>query len=124
MMTSAFYFTVKFFRYLNFCPEHFGYVEKWLDKKAKINFKIYNITNWETNNTIIRYTFRLIFSRSKGNQAMEFGQLTEYDIKNIFLEKSYTKYGGETSPRPFSKKLKLSLSLDQQSEYLYILVED
>ena len=124
MMTSAFYFTVKFFRYLNFCPEHFGYVEKWLDKKAKINFKIYNITNWETNNTIIRYTFRLIFSRSKGNQAMEFGQLTEYDIKNIFLEKSYTKFGGETSPRPFSKKLKLSLSLDQQSEYLYILVED
>ena len=55
---------------------------------------------------------------------MEFGQLTEYDIKNIFLEKSYTKFGGETSPRPFSKKLKLSLSLDQQSEYLYILVED
>ena len=119
MMTSAFYFTVKFFRYLNFCPEHFGYVEKWLDKKAKINFKIYNTTNWEKNNTIIRYTFCLIFSRSKGNQTMEFGQLTEYDIKNIFLEKSYTKYGGETSPRPFYKKLKLSLSLDQQSEYLY-----
>ena len=28
-------------------------------------------------------------------------------------EKSYTKYDGETSPRPFSKKLKLSISLDQ-----------
>ena len=31
---------------------------------------------------------------------------------NIFLEKSYTKHG-ETSPRPFSKNLKLSISLDQ-----------
>ena len=52
-------------------------------------------------------------SRSKGNQAMKFGQLTEYNMGNIFLEKSYTKCGGETSPRPFSGKLKLSISLDQ-----------
>ena len=52
-------------------------------------------------------------SRSKGNQKMKFGQLIEYNIRNIFLEKSCTKYGGETSPRPFSEKLKLSISLDQ-----------
>ena len=32
---------------------------------------------------------------------------------NTFLEKSYTKCGGETSPRPFSEKSKLSISLDQ-----------
>ena len=44
---------------------------------------------------------------------MKFGQLIEYNMRNIFLEKSYTKYGGETSPRPFSEKLKLSISLDQ-----------
>ena len=43
-------------------------------------------------------------SRSKGNQAMKFGQLIEYNMKNIFLEKSYTKCGRETIPRPFSKK--------------------
>ena len=30
---------------------------------------------------------------------MEFGQLIEYNLRNIFLEKSYTKCGGETSPR-------------------------
>ena len=30
-------------------------------------------------------------SRSKGNQTMKFGQLTEYDMTNIFLEKLYTK---------------------------------
>ena len=29
-------------------------------------------------------------------------------MRNVFREKSYTKYGGETSPRPFSEKLKLT----------------
>ena len=52
-------------------------------------------------------------SRSKGNQSMKLGQLIECNMGNIFLEKSYTKCGGETSPRPFSEKLKLSISLDQ-----------
>ena len=42
-------------------------------------------------------------SRSKGNQAMKFGQLIEYNMKNIFVEKSYTKCAGETIPRPLSK---------------------
>ena len=56
--------------------------------------------------------------RNKDNRAMKFGQLREYNMKNIFLEKPYTKCGGETSPRPFSEKLKLSISLDQQSEFL------
>ena len=44
---------------------------------------------------------------------MKFGQLIGYNTKNIFLEKSYTKHGGDTFPRPFSKNSKLSLSLDQ-----------
>ena len=56
--------------------------------------------------------------RNKDNRAMKFGQLREYNMKNIFLEKPYTKCGGETSPRPFSEKLKLSISLNQQSEFL------
>ena len=60
-------------------------------------------------------------SRSTANQAMKRGQLIGYNMKNIFLEKPYTKCGGETSSRPISKNLKLSmnLSLDQQSEHLY-----
>ena len=37
-------------------------------------------------------------------------------MRSIFLEKSYTKCGGETSPRPFSEKLKLSVSLDKLVE--------
>ena len=60
-------------------------------------------------------------SRSKGNQSMKFGQLIKYDMRNIFLEKSYTKWGRETSSKPFSKKLKLSVSLDQYSKVLFIL---
>ena len=44
---------------------------------------------------------------------MEFGQLIEYDMKSIFVEKSYTKCAGETIPRRLSKKLKLNISLDQ-----------
>ena len=42
-------------------------------------------------------------SRRKGNQTMKFGQLIECNMKNIFLEKSCAKCGGETSPDPFLK---------------------
>ena len=52
-------------------------------------------------------------SRSKDNQTMKFGKLIECNMRNIFLEKSYAKCYGKTSPRPFSEKLKLSISLDQ-----------
>ena len=60
-------------------------------------------------------------SRSKGNQAMKFGQLIEYNMRDIFLEKSYTKSDGETISRPFSKKSKLSKSLNQWCKVLYSL---
>ena len=52
-------------------------------------------------------------SRSKSNQTMKFGQLLDYNMSNIFLEKSYTKCGGEIILRPFSKKTKLGRSLIQ-----------
>ena len=41
---------------------------------------------------------------------MKFGQLIEYNVGNILLEKKYTKCGGETILGPFPKKLKLSIS--------------
>ena len=44
---------------------------------------------------------------------MKFGQLIEYNMGNIFPEKSYTKCVGQTSPRPFSRKLELSISPNQ-----------
>ena len=42
-------------------------------------------------------------SRSKDNQTMKFGQLTEYNMGN-------TKCGRQTIPRPFSKKSELSIA--------------
>ena len=54
-----------------------------------------------TCNTLVIHILPNI-SRSKGDQTMKFGQLIEYNMGNIFLEKSCTKYGGKTSPRPFS----------------------
>ena len=41
-------------------------------------------------------------SRSEGNQTMRFGQSIEYNMRNTFLEKSYTKCGGETLTIPFN----------------------
>ena len=52
---------------------------------------------------------------------MKFGRLIEYNLKNSFLEKSFTKCGGETIPRPFFKNSKLSICPDQISKVLYIL---
>ena len=43
---------------------------------------------------------------------MKCSHLVEYNMRNIFLENLYTKGGGETIPRPISKKSKLSASLD------------
>ena len=44
---------------------------------------------------------------------MKFGQLIEYNITIIFLEELCAKCSEETIPTPFSKKSKVSLSLDQ-----------
>ena len=52
-------------------------------------------------------------SRSKGNQTIKFGELIEFNMRNIFYQNSYTKCVGETSPRFFSEKSNLIISLDQ-----------
>ena len=42
--------------------------------------------------------------------------------KYLFFGKSYKRCGGETSPRPFSEKLKLNISLDHGLTFLYSLL--
>ena len=59
-------------------------------------------------------------SRSKGNQAMKFSWLIEYNMRNIFLENSFTKCDAETVPRSFSKKLKLSIAISGSIVYNFI----
>ena len=73
-------------------------------KFYKVRF--YSMLTWEI------HIFPNI-SRRKGNLAMKFGQLIEYNMKKNFVEKSYRKCAGETIPRSLSKIWKLSISLDQ-----------
>ena len=54
---------------------------------------------------------------------MKFGQLIDYNMRKIFLKKLYTKFERETIPRLFSKKSKLSISLNQCfKSFIYLLL--
>ena len=79
MAQSLFWFS----RYLNFCLDLSGHVAKRLYLKDKFNFKIYDVTAW-----LINIVIDILpnICRSKGNQKI-FGQLIEYNMRNIFLEK-------------------------------------
>ena len=62
-MKNAFYFMLKavlIFEILTFTSWLFGYVEKRLDKKAMVNFKVDDVTDWTTNdhNTHIAQYFK------------------------------------------------------------------
>ena len=37
---------------MNFCTDFFGHVGKRLDKKAKLNFKVHDVTDWIKTMTI------------------------------------------------------------------------
>ena len=54
--------------------------------------------------------------KKEDNQTMKFGPLIGNNIRNIYVKTLYTKCGEETIPWRFSKKLELSLSLDQYSQ--------
>ena len=45
------------------------------------------------------------------NQTNKLFQLEEYNMRNIFFEKSYTHCGDEAIPRPFSKNPNLRIFL-------------
>ena len=74
----------------------FGQVEKRLAQKIKL------ITNFTTSRpakqTIVIHMMPNI-SRRKRDHTSKFDQLIEYNMRNIFLEKSYTKCGGETNAK-------------------------
>ena len=70
---------------------HFSYVEKPLDKKAMVNFIIYDAIDWATNNEV-QHILPYI-SRSKGNLAIGLGQLIKCSVRNIFLQKRCRKWG-------------------------------
>ena len=56
-------------------------------------------------------------SISKDNQTVKFHQLMEYNMRDIFLEKSCITCGEKVSPRPFYEKIKIEhISVSTQSE--------
>ena len=66
-MKNAFYFmliALFVLKVFTFLSRLFGYVEKRFDKKAMVNFKIYDVTDWTTNN----YNTRIIQYRKKEKQ--------------------------------------------------------
>ena len=105
-----------FSRYLyNFCLDFMVMHQNGLIKKIRL------ISNFMTSQpgqqkSVIHILLNI--SRRKYNQTIKFGHLMECNMRSIFLEKSCTKCGSETSPRPFSEKLKLSISLDQVQSFL------
>ena len=60
-MKNAFYFVLKalfVLKIFTFLSLVFGYVEKRFDKRAMVNFKIYEVIDWKTSNCnthIIQY---------------------------------------------------------------------
>ena len=118
-MKNAFYFMLKsFFSRSFFCPDY-----QVIQKNSSIRglWLISKLMTSQTGQQIIAIQILLNISRSTGNQTIKSGQLIEYNIRKIFLEKSWMKCGGEASPRPFYKKSKLNISLDQQYKILWRL---
>ena len=117
-MKIFFYFTLKalvvpkIFKFLFWLFVH-GLIRKIM----LISKSMTSQPGWQT---IAIHIFTNI-SRSKRNQEMKFVQLIEYNMRNIFLDKPYTKCGTETIPRSFSNKSKLSTSLGQYFKVLSIL---
>ena len=92
-------FALDIFTFFSSC---FRYAEKWLEKKAKVITSKFMTS--QTEQQIITIHILPNISRSQGNQTTTFGQLTEYNIRNILLEISYTKCGGEASTRLIYKE--------------------
>ena len=88
MMKKVFYFTLKALFVLNiikFLSWIFGHVENRLIRKISLLPEL--VTLQPRAQTIALHILPNI-SRSKGNQTMKSGQLIEYNMRNIFLEKS------------------------------------
>ena len=106
-----------FSRYLSFCLDFLVMYKNDLIRKVRLFSKF--MTS-QPGSQEIPTDILINISRSKDNQSMKFGQLTEYNRKILF-GKSYIKCGGKTIPTPFSKKSNLRISLDQQPKTSYSL---
>ena len=78
MLKNPFYFTSKAFfvlRIFNFLSWFFGLAVKRLDKKDKVNFKIYDVTAWLTNKCNTHISQYLEKCRQSGNEIWSVNRL-------------------------------------------------
>ena len=104
MMKNYFVSSLKLFlfsRYLNFCLDFSVMKKNGLIIKTRLISKF--IVPQAGKKTVAIHIFPNI-ARSKDNQRTKFGQLIKYNMRNIFLEKSYARCAEKTISRPFSKK--------------------
>ena len=103
MLKNAFYFTLKppfVPKYLNFCLDFSSMPKKSLIRKIKLIRKF--MMSQHRKQIIAVHIFSNL-SRRKDNETIKFGKFIEYNIRNIFLKKSFTKCSGETIPNPSLK---------------------
>ena len=93
-----------FSRHLNFCPDFLFMQKNSLIRKIRLISK--SMTSQAGKQTIAMHILANVL-RSKGNQTLKFGQLIEYNMRNIFLENLYAKCNRETILRPARKKVKI-----------------
>ena len=84
------------FKIFKFLFRLFAHIGKRLDKKVKVNLKIYDVTDWKPKNFNRHISQYLKKYRQAGNYI---GQLV-YNVRNIFVQISCRKWGRETRSRP------------------------
>ena len=91
IMKNAFHFNLKVISTLKIfksCADFFGHVGRRLDKRAKVSFKIYDITKLVTNNFNTNFTEYL---KKKMQSNIKFGLFIKNNMRKIFLQISCRK---------------------------------
>ena len=107
------FFVLKIFIFLSWLS---GHEEKQTDEKYMVNFKIYDITNWETHKCNTRIIQCLKKQMQSDNEILSFNKI--YNMRNIIFEKPNTRCGGESSPRP-----DLWISCSKFMQFVFILYQ-
>ena len=98
MKKNAFYFMLKAYFVLEifkFFSRLFGYTKTWLDEKAKVNFKIYDVTGWTTNNYNTLIAKYLRKERQSSNEIW-------LKLSKYFFSETMRKMRQYTRSRPLS----------------------
>ena len=99
MMKNGFYFIL-------ICSGFLSHVEKRLDRKLRFISKFMTPRPGKQ-----KITIHILpnITKSIADKTMKFGQLIEYNVRNIFLQISCRKSGEETSSSPLSVFFKKAL---------------